>query len=167
MVTNKKQTTTKRKGNKKWVKGGASPNPKGAPKRGQSWKEIYNTIGNLTPKEAAEYCSAVAKKIGTIGDQVTLKEAVVLRVYTALLFDPDARLLNVVMDRDEGKVTQPVTEMPWREYVKDQGYDPDVLMKEAEEIVSKRFAELGVSGSNRGSIRAEASRADQPAEDTA
>jgi hypothetical protein len=76
-----------------------------------------------------------------------------LRVYAALLFDPDARLLNVVMDRDEGKVTQLVTEMPWRDYVKSQGYDPDALMKEAEEIVSQRFAELGISGGDSGSDR--------------
>lgn len=151
MDANKKTTKTKRKGNKNWVKGGASPNPKGAPKRGQSWKEIYSAIGNMTPKEAAEYCRAIAGKIGSIGDQVTLKEAVVMRVYVALLFEPDARLLNAAMDRDEGKVTQPLTEIPWRDYVKQQGYDPDVLMNEAEEIVSKRFAELGLSGSDSGS----------------
>ena len=124
-------------------KPGQSGNPKGGPKRGQSWQEIYKTIGNMTPQEAADYCRAVAGKIASIGDKVTLKEAVVLRVYTALLFDPDARLLNVVMDRDEGKVTQTVTEIPWREYAKQMGYDPDALMKEAEEIVSSRFAELG------------------------
>lgn len=164
MVDNKKSTkTTKRRGNKAWVKGGASPNPKGAPKRGQSWKEIYNTIGNLTPKEAAEYCRAVAGKIGTIGDQVTLKEAVVLRVYAALLFDPDARLLGLVMDRDEGKVTQPVTEMPWREYVRQMGYDPDALLKEAEEIVNSRFAELGDTGGDSRSDRVEAQRAGEVA----
>lgn len=133
MVDNKKATkATRRKGNKAWVKGGASPNPKGAPKRGQSWKEIYSTIGNLTPKEAAEYCRAVAGKIGSIGDQVTLKEAVVLRVYAALLFDPDARLLSLVMDRDEGKVTQPV-EISWREQLQGLGIDPDTAVQQVRE----------------------------------
>lgn len=161
MAVIKKKTTTKRKGN--W-KPGQSGNPKGAPKRGQSWKEIYNAIGNLTPKEASEYCHAVAGKIGSIGDRVTLKEAVVLRVYAALLFDPDARLLNVVMDRDEGKVTQPVTEVPWREYVSQMGFDPDVLLKEAEEIVNNRFAELGDSADRSGSDRRETQRADQVAD---
>ena len=66
-------------------KPGQSGNPKGAPKRGQSWKEIVKTIGDLTPKEASDYCHKVAGKIAVIGDSVTLKEAVILRVYTALL----------------------------------------------------------------------------------
>jgi hypothetical protein len=86
----------------------------------------------MTPKEAAEYCRAVAGKISTIGDQVTLKEAVVLRVYAALLFDPDARLLGLVMDRDEGKVAQKI-ELSWREKLQEIGIDPDDAVRQVQE----------------------------------
>lgn len=63
----------------------------------------------MTPREAADHCNEIAKQIRKIGDGITLKEAVVLRVYTALLFEPQPGLLNAIMERDEGKVTQPIS----------------------------------------------------------
>ena len=93
---------------KMWPKG-VSGNPKGAPKRGESWAEIIKRFGELTSGEAAQMSLELSKQFLSIGEGVTLKQAVVLRVYGALLFDPDARLLNAFMDRAEGKVTQPIT----------------------------------------------------------
>lgn len=136
-----------------WKKG-QSGNPTGAPKRGESWREIVKTIGDLTPKEAADYCRAVAGKIAEIGDQVTLKEAVILRVYTALLFEPDARLLNAIMDRDEGKVNQPVT-VTWREQAAQQGYDPDQLFTDMVNAARARLVESSGGGSVSGSATAD------------
>ena len=103
---------TKRTGKRKptpsaWKKG-QSGNPNGAPKRGESWREIWDKIGNLTPKEAAEHSKVIAAQIASIGDKVTLKEAVALRVYTSLLFEPSSGLLNAVMERTDGKVMQPI-----------------------------------------------------------
>lgn len=106
----KKPTTTKRKGNKNWVKGGPSPNPKGAPKRGQSWKEIIQEVGQLTPDEAREMSQKIFANIH-LGNEVTLNQAVVLRVYASLLFEPQPGLLNTFMERVEGKVAQPITNM--------------------------------------------------------
>ena len=104
-------TKTKRKGHRlsktAW-KPGQSGNPKGAPKRGQSWKEIIKEVGELTPAEADAMCHRIAAQIASIGSGVTLKQAVILRTYAALLFEPDARLLSVIVDRDEGKVTQSI-----------------------------------------------------------
>lgn len=111
-------------------KPGQSGNPRGAPKRGESWQEIYKKVGDMTPKEAADYCTAVAGQLSKIGTQVTLKEAVVLRVYAALLFEPDARLLNVVMDRDEGKVADKhQIQIDWREQARQDGHDPDEIFR--------------------------------------
>lgn len=93
---------------KPWPKG-VSGNPKGAPRRGESWAEVIKRISELTPSEAAQMSLELSKKLLSIGDGVTLKQAVVLRVYSALLFDPDARLFNAIMDRAEGKVTQAIT----------------------------------------------------------
>jgi len=90
-------------------KPGQSGNPDGAPKRGESWAEIITRIGDMTPIAAAEYCKAIAAKLKKIGDAVTLKEAVVMRVYAALLFEPTPGLLNSFMDRVEGKPDQPIS----------------------------------------------------------
>jgi hypothetical protein len=110
MVAIKKQTKTKRKGNKTWVKGGASPNPKGAPKRGQSWKEIIHEIGEMTPDEARAISAKLFEQV-PLHDEVTLKQAVVMRVYASLLFEPQPGLLNAFMERVEGKVAQPIAQM--------------------------------------------------------
>ena len=141
---NRKESQKKaaKKRSQTW-KPGQSGNPKGAPKRGQSWKEIVKTIGDLTPKEASDYCHAVAGKIAVIGDSVTLKEAVILRVYTALLFEPDARLLNVIIDRDEGKVAQPVA-ITWREELRRIGFDDVSASELFEQLVQSAAARVGV-----------------------
>lgn len=92
----------------------------------------------MTPGEAADYCRNIAGQLATIGNNITLKEAVVLRVYAALMFEPDARLLNSVMDRDEGKVPQATVTLSWQEYIKQKGYDPatvfDHLVRNAAEL---------------------------------
>jgi hypothetical protein len=99
------QTTGKRGGKTKtsW-KPGQSGNPAGAPKRGESWKEIIDRIGEMTPIEAAEHAKAIAAKFKPMGDRITLKEAVVIRVYADLLFQPSPGMLNTFMERTEGKV---------------------------------------------------------------
>ena len=89
-------------------KPGQSGNPAGSPKRGESWAEIIKRIGDMTPIEAADYANEIAKQLRKIGSGLTLKEAVVVRVYAALLFEPQASLLNSFMERAEGKVSQPL-----------------------------------------------------------
>ncbi len=91
----------------RWPKG-VSGNPKGAPKKGESWAEIIKRVGEMTPQEAADHARAIAGKLVSMGDGITLKEAVVIRVYASLLFEPQPGLLNSFMDRAEGKVTEPV-----------------------------------------------------------
>lgn len=81
-------------------------NLKGAPKRGESWTEIIKRYGEMTPGEAAQESMELARKLLSIGEGVTLKQAVVLRVYAALLFEPQASLLNAFLDRAEGTVTK-------------------------------------------------------------
>lgn len=83
-------------------------NTAGAPKRGESWGEIIKRIGDMTPKEAAEHARTIAGKLASMGDGITLKEAVVVRVYASLLFEPQPGLLNSFMERAEGKIVNPV-----------------------------------------------------------
>ena len=128
-----------------WKKG-QSGNPKGAPRRGESWAELIKLYGEMTPGEAAQQSLELAKKLLTIGEGVTLKEAVVLRVYAALLFEPDARLLNAFMDRAEGKVTQPHSMEPSKallEMARKLGLPDDVIRTDP--ILSALFAPTGLA----------------------
>ena len=109
-----------------WQKGTPPPNPKGAPKRGESWAEIIGRVGDMTPAEAATASLELSKQLLKIGEGVTLKEAVVLRVYGALLFDPNPGLLNAFMNRVEGMPSQIVT------------------LKSAD-ILNKKLEELGLT----------------------
>ncbi len=104
------KTSAKKKPRGKPFSGRDDPrnNINGAPKRGESWGEIIKRIGEMTPQEAAESARAIAGKLASMGNGITLKEAVVIRVYASLLFEPQPGLLNSFMDRAEGKVTEPI-----------------------------------------------------------
>lgn len=103
------QNSGKRKPPKTAWKEGQSGNPAGAPKRGQSWAELFNSIGELTGGEVAEKAVALwAKQFKALPKGVTLKELVVIKAYAALLDEGNARLLKEVMDRAEGKVKDQV-----------------------------------------------------------
>lgn len=108
-----------------WVKG-QSGNPKGAPKRGESWQEIWKRIGDMDGPTAAAYGVKVAAQLKTLPTGVSLKEAVAMRVYVALMNEPDARLLSAVMDRGDGKMPQTVV-VDWRAKVAQLGIDPDTI----------------------------------------
>lgn len=81
----------------------------------------------MTPPEAAAKSLELSKQFLKIGDGVTLKEAVILRAFGSLLFDPMPSMLTALMDRAEGKPNQPV-EINWRERAKALGIDPDRVL---------------------------------------
>lgn len=93
-------------------KGGFSDNPqnrnnKGAPPRGESWKDIIHHVTSMTAEEAARTYGKIARDFKQYG-KVTLRELMVVRGVHAFLSEPNASLWNAIMDRDEGKVTQPI-----------------------------------------------------------
>ena len=148
--------TGKRKPTPSAWKKGQSGNPHGAPKRGESWREIWDKIGNLTPKEAAEHSKVIAAQIASIGDKVTLKEAVALRVYTSLLFEPSSGLLNAVMERTDGKVMQPIG-VSWLDRARSIGLSAEEAQSLYADLVTaarERLARIHANGSlGAGTIR--------------
>ena len=127
----KTHPTGKRGGKTKtsW-KPGQSGNPKGRPATGESWTELIKKIGDMSPAAAAQHCKAIMGQLDSIGNNVTLKEAVVLRVYASLLFEPQPGLFNAFMERTEGKVPDKLQVMDWRDDAKSVGVDPDALAAE-------------------------------------
>jgi hypothetical protein len=116
-------------------KPGQSGNPKGGrPKSEHTWGAIFTEIGNLTGKAAAKRCHSIAGQLAGIGDAVTLKEAVAMRVYSALMFEPSGSLLEKVMDRMEGKLPFPMN-VSWRE-------EAEKLGVPASEVFEKMVSEF-------------------------
>jgi hypothetical protein len=132
-----------------WPKG-VSGNPKGAPKRGESWSEIITMIGNLTPVEASEWSASIAKRLRPIGDKVTLREAAVLSAYAAVIFDPSASTLNFLADHAEGRLpTTHVRLTDWRDEAKEAGLDPTEVEEELIAEIMQKLRRKEPDGSDR------------------
>ena len=119
------KTKVLRAANGRWLKGTPPPNPAGRPTEGESWAEIIKRVGAMTPAEAAKHCREIAGTLAKIGNHLTLKEAVVLRVYASLLFEPQPGLFNALMERAEpsafsdGKTTVAVFQIVYGDQIPD------------------------------------------------
>lgn len=105
---NKQPTDKKRKAPRSAWKPGQSGNPAGAPKRGEAWSEIIKKYSDMTPVEIANAAQSVAGQLKKIGGGITMKEAVVIRVFAALMFEPTQGLWTSLMERTDGKVPQAI-----------------------------------------------------------
>jgi len=85
-------------------KPGKSGNPKGAPKRGESWTELIKSIGEMTGEQVAAFAGNLGAEFAKMPQGVTLKTLVVMRVYGQMINEPSPGLLNAFMERAEGKV---------------------------------------------------------------
>jgi hypothetical protein len=131
----------------RWLKGTPPPNPAGRPSEGQSWQEILRWAAELTGAEAASLSpDQLAREFRKLG-KLKLKEAISLRVFAALLFDPTSGLFNAVMDRAEGKLAQPVAVMDWRAELEKHGISASEVF---ENIVRSAAAALVRPDDGRG-----------------
>lgn len=101
-------------------KPGESGNPTGAPKRGESWAEIIQRIGEMTDAEFIQL-----KR-----NNPTQKQQAIMAVYMALKNDPQPGVFNAIMERTEGKVADKLEVIDWRAEVKALGKDPDELVRQ-------------------------------------
>ena len=113
----------KRKATGKPFQPGNNANPRGRPAEGESWSGMIKKIGNMKPSEAAKYLRDIKRKLEGLGDELTLKEIVVLRAFSTLALEANASLMNVLMDRAEGRTPstlqlpnkgQPIT---WEQFI--------------------------------------------------
>lgn len=88
-----------------WKKGDPSPNPKGRPKTGETWADIFKALGNMTGDQVAEWFTVHAREFAKL-EGVRLKDAVGARVYLQLLHEPNGALLKSLMDRSDGLLAQ-------------------------------------------------------------
>ena len=95
-----------------FVKGDKRINRKGAPIRGQSWRETVKRITDMTREEAITYVgptSKIGKQLKELSENMPIKDAIIFATIIAYGREPNARMLAALMDREEGKPEQPIT----------------------------------------------------------
>lgn len=76
-----------------------------------------------------------------LGDGITLKEAVAVSAYRLLIFDTSPSLLGQVMDRTDGKPTQPIE---WRDQIRRMGIDPDKFVQKFRDFLEREAVTLAL-----------------------
>lgn len=109
---------------KPFIKGDPRINRKGAPKRGQTWSESVKHLTSMTREELLDYVGGANTKVGKIlvsmPQEIEVREAMIIAAIASFLSRGDSRILSMLMDRDEGKVTQGIAiskGMSWKEFI--------------------------------------------------
>src|SRR5690349_8669540 len=97
-------------------KGGFQDHPElinkaGAPKRGQSWQEAIDRLTDMTREELIAYVGAstkIGKLLKELSPKIPVKDVLILVSIIAYGRDPNPRMLATLMDREDGKPTQPI-----------------------------------------------------------
>lgn len=96
----------KKRGNPAWRKGGPSPNPAGRPGVGTSRSELWAADLERPAEEIAKELgnTDLGRMFKQMPPGVPMKVLLGRRVMAAVMFDPQASLLNAVLDSVFGKV---------------------------------------------------------------
>ena len=106
-MTNRKPAKTQKTGKRggktrtSW-RPGQSGNPAGRPSLGESYKEIFSKVGNLTIAELREFYPDYGDRFPTVSGDIKLKELVSLSVLVALACEPTPGMLATLLDRTDG-----------------------------------------------------------------
>lgn len=87
-------------------KPGQSGNPKGSPKRADTWGALFKRYGDMTGPELVARLEQmkVVDDFSLLPKEMKLKELVVISTFAQMLKDPKPGLLEQMMERTEGKV---------------------------------------------------------------
>ena len=115
----------KKRGNPSWQKGGKSPNPSGRPKDGESWAAIIKSVGDMYPADIIAFVGEqndLGQMLKSLPQNVQMKYLVTARVFASLMFEPAQGLWKELMERSDGKVSQPIEgniSMTWKDFIGD------------------------------------------------
>jgi hypothetical protein len=98
--------TPKKRGNPAWKKGGVSPNPAGRPGVGTSRSELWSSDLERNAEDIAAELgdSDLGRMFRQMPKGVPMKVLLGRRVMASLMFEPQAALLNAVLDSVFGKI---------------------------------------------------------------
>jgi hypothetical protein len=87
-------------------------NKEGAPRRGQTWQESVKRLTDMTREELIAYVgprSRLGKLLKELSPNIPVKDALIVAAIIQFGRDPNPRMLQALMDREEGKPNQPIT----------------------------------------------------------
>jgi hypothetical protein len=96
---------------KPFVKGDPRINREGAPKRGQSWAEVWKRITDMTREELIAHIGAntkLGKMLKELPPDIPIKDSLAVMTLISYGREPNARMLAAIMDREDGKPIQAV-----------------------------------------------------------
>lgn len=140
--TSKAKATGKRGGRRStsWRPGASSPNPKGRPPKGETWRDILRELGEMTGEEVASWLPLLASDLRRVGS-VKLKHAAAAKVYLSLIADPGASLFRAVIERCDGLVPAPIAGT--RALLREDGLSDeaiDRIMAESDRLLARAGA---------------------------
>jgi hypothetical protein len=97
---------SKKKTSTSW-KPGQTGNPRGRPKEGTSLTSIWKELLEQTPEQLASYLdksNPLGQSYSQMPKKLLMKYLLVLRYMSAMMFEPQAAMLNLVWERMDGKV---------------------------------------------------------------
>lgn len=106
-----------------------------------SWGQIVQDMSKMTLDEVKAQFPGLLDSIRADGT-LTLRQLVIARVLQQLILDPNPAMLNLIMERGEGKVPQMVMAASgnigdWMEYAKKEGLELDEVRREARKILEE------------------------------
>ena len=87
-------------------------NIEGAPLRGESHAEVYSKLMNMTAEDNADYFgrdNEIGKAFAKMPKGVPVKMILAGRNLIAEIFEPSTGRMQMIMERTEGKIVQPIT----------------------------------------------------------
>lgn len=116
---------------KSWKKG-ESGNPKGRAKGTKNWSTRIKAI--LDKKPDAIFTKEEIKKYNLEDEDLTLRDAVIVRQAQAAIENSDSRSAQFLADREDGKSVQPIAARidhtisePWDQDILDFKYENDLM----------------------------------------
>jgi hypothetical protein len=103
-----KPEVKRKRGNPNWHKGMASPNPIGRPRAGESRGEIWAEDWNATAEQIAEELRGtdLGRMFSQMPKGVPMYRLVGRRMLAAIMFEPQASVISLILDAIYGKVSE-------------------------------------------------------------
>lgn len=121
--------------------------PYGKKKGYRSWAETGKRISNMTPEEFVQHYGSIFTDMVAMSampelNDITLREIAMAAAYIETIRHPNPAMLNLIMEREEGKVPQAVISATgnigdWMEYAKEQNIPIEDVMAEAKKIMQE------------------------------
>ena len=111
--------------------------------RHSSWSALIKKVSSMTVREAQAYFGEAAASLDSYSSDLPLRELMVFRAITDFLQAPSPSMLNLFMEREDGKVAQPiegnlnVNNLDWRVLAEQLGVTQEEAMSEAARLIEQ------------------------------